>query len=254
MLGAMKLSRLAVFFTIVLIAGFAGLLWTSLSAINTLKVGGATYTQIILGKDLIADILPPPEYLIESYLETTQLLDDPGSHQARGKKLAQLRKDYGLRHDYWLGQSFDGDIKDMMTRKSHAFAMEFWKETEEKFLPAIESGNMEAARASYAALTRHCSMVTSTRRGTGAGVGATPGRPLRPAAGSGVGPLDRPGRDAGPASSPAARVRRRTCASGTAYSASARRSDWRSPPAASANPRRRCSTANRHPSWHAPRA
>ena len=155
MLGQMKLSNLAAFFMVSLVLGFAATLWTSLSAINTLKVGGATYTQIILGKDLIADILPPPEYLIESYLETTQLLDDPGSHQARGKKLAQLRKDYGLRHDYWLGQSLDGGIKDRLTRESHAFAMEFWKETEEKFLPAIESGNMEAARASYAALTRH---------------------------------------------------------------------------------------------------
>jgi methyl-accepting chemotaxis protein len=35
-------------------------------AINKVKVGGPIYKQVVEGKDLIADILPPPEYIIES--------------------------------------------------------------------------------------------------------------------------------------------------------------------------------------------
>ncbi|MFZ5834207.1 MAG: methyl-accepting chemotaxis protein [Pseudomonadota bacterium] len=155
MLGAMKLSRLAVILTTVLPTGFAAILWTSMSAINTLKVGGPTYAQIVLGKDLIADILPPPEYLIESYLEVTQILNDQGSLKTRSDRLAQLRKDYDTRHDYWLEQSFDENIKELLNSKSHAHVIGFWKETDEKFLPAMGSGNMEAARASYAELSRH---------------------------------------------------------------------------------------------------
>lgn len=31
-----------------------------------IKVNGPVYRDIIRGKDLIADILPPPEYIIES--------------------------------------------------------------------------------------------------------------------------------------------------------------------------------------------
>jgi len=36
--------------------------------LNKLKVNRPVYQNIIQGKDLIADILPPPEYIIESYL------------------------------------------------------------------------------------------------------------------------------------------------------------------------------------------
>lgn len=155
MLKTMKLSHLTVILTTVLLAGFAAILWTSMSAINTLKVGGPTYAQIVLGKDLVADILPPPEYLIESYLEVTQILNDPGSLKTRSDRLVQLRKDYDTRHAYWLEQSFDENIKELLNSKSHAHVIGFWKETDEKFLPAMGSGNMEAARASYAELSRH---------------------------------------------------------------------------------------------------
>ncbi len=45
------------------------MLGTTYFALRTLKVGGHLYGQIVLGKDLLADILPPPEYIIEPYLE-----------------------------------------------------------------------------------------------------------------------------------------------------------------------------------------
>ena len=33
--------------------------------VASVRVGGATYDKIIEGKDLVADVLPPPEYIIE---------------------------------------------------------------------------------------------------------------------------------------------------------------------------------------------
>ena len=49
--------------------------------INEVKVNGPLYRQIVEGKDLIADILPPPEYIIESYLTAYELAEqtDAGS-------------------------------------------------------------------------------------------------------------------------------------------------------------------------------
>ena len=35
---------------------------------QNLKIKGAYYEKIIDGKNIIADILPPPAYIIESYL------------------------------------------------------------------------------------------------------------------------------------------------------------------------------------------
>lgn len=74
MLKKLTLERIAGIYTCLMVAGLLAITWTSVSTIGTLKVGGPIYTQIVLGKDLIADILPPPEYLIESYLEATQTL------------------------------------------------------------------------------------------------------------------------------------------------------------------------------------
>ena len=53
-------------FGIVFAIGFASVVYASHLALTTLKVGGPVYSQISLGKDLVADILPPPEYILES--------------------------------------------------------------------------------------------------------------------------------------------------------------------------------------------
>ena len=155
MLYKMTLARVAKIYAFLLVAGFLALTWTSMSTISALKVGGPTYMQIVLGKDLIADILPRPEHLIESYLEVTQILNEPATLGKRRERLAQLHNDYKVRHDYWLEQDFDAEIKDRLNTDSHTFAVESWKEVDEKFLPAIEKADMEAAQISYAALTGH---------------------------------------------------------------------------------------------------
>ena len=62
------------------------------------------YLEIVTGKDLIADILPPPEYILESYLVVHQLAE------AKERKIStiwrirlkQLKTDFDNRHDYWV--------------------------------------------------------------------------------------------------------------------------------------------------------
>ena len=58
------------------IAGFVLFALFSFSTLNGLKVNGKLYKRIVQGKDLIADVLPPPEYIIETYLISLQLLDE----------------------------------------------------------------------------------------------------------------------------------------------------------------------------------
>ncbi|WP_431862326.1 methyl-accepting chemotaxis protein [Azospirillum sp.] len=119
-------------------------------AINELKVGGPIYQRIIFGKDLIADILPPPEYVIESYLEATLAMNDPASVEAHRARLAKLRKEYDERHDYWLAQDFEPALRDTLTRTSHAHVMRFWEALEGRLLPTLATRDMEAARAGEA--------------------------------------------------------------------------------------------------------
>ena len=58
-------------FTILLVALAVGFIFVGISAnvaLYKLKVNGPIYQQIVQGKDLVADILPPPEYVIETHL------------------------------------------------------------------------------------------------------------------------------------------------------------------------------------------
>ncbi len=154
MKARVKISTAVNLFGVLVGIGFVAVIWTALLAISELKVGGPVYTRIVLGKDLIADILPPPEYIIEPYLEVTLALNDPTSLAARKERLAQLRKDYDLRHDYWSkDQTYDPAIVAKLVGPSHDEAARFWKEVESVLLPAIERADMSAAAASYATVT-----------------------------------------------------------------------------------------------------
>ncbi|MEQ1653783.1 MAG: HAMP domain-containing protein, partial [Hyphomicrobium sp.] len=137
----------------VLILGCLGMLGTTYYAIQKLRVGGPTYQNIILGKDLLADILPPPEYIVEPYLEATLAFNDPSSAQKHAERLTALRKDYDVRHQFWIAQEFDSSIRTALTSDAHKPAMVFWTTTQDELIPALLRGDSEAAKATYAKLT-----------------------------------------------------------------------------------------------------
>ena len=58
-------TRWLLCFVISCVVSFGMVLYSTLERI---KISGPLYAEIITGKDLVADILPPPEYIIESYL------------------------------------------------------------------------------------------------------------------------------------------------------------------------------------------
>ena len=73
----LTISRAILIFGLVTALGLGAVIATSVYGLSQLKVGGPLYYQIKLGNDLIADILPPPEYVIEAYLEATLVLHNP---------------------------------------------------------------------------------------------------------------------------------------------------------------------------------
>ena len=65
----LKIANSIRLFGCIVVGGFLIGATTCAVALWKLSVGGPVYEQIVLGKDLVADILPPPEYVIEAYLE-----------------------------------------------------------------------------------------------------------------------------------------------------------------------------------------
>ncbi|MCW2247647.1 methyl-accepting chemotaxis protein [Azospirillum fermentarium] len=157
MFARLKIASLVTLFGVLITLGFLAAAVAGVSAIAELKVGGPLYQRIVLGKDLVADILPPPEYIIESYLEATLALNDPASVTARRSRLAQLRKEYDERHAYWEARQpgeMDLSVRDMLTRTSHTPVSRFWTELDARFLPALERGDLTAAKAAYGVLAQ----------------------------------------------------------------------------------------------------
>lgn len=63
------------------------------------------------GKDVVADILPPPLYMLESQLVVSDLLTaSPADRQPFIDKLASLKKDYDTRNTYWETSNLDKQL------------------------------------------------------------------------------------------------------------------------------------------------
>jgi methyl-accepting chemotaxis protein len=161
-----KLSALANILGFLVVAGFAAVVLTSALALRELKVNGPVYERIVLGKDLVADILPPPAYVVEAYLEATLALQDPQNLAKHKQVLVKLKKDYDERQAFWRGQSIDPDVRRKLTVEAHQPALEFWKLLDEQLFPALEAGDARRAQTAYAALqsayTKHRAAIDET--------------------------------------------------------------------------------------------
>lgn len=124
------------------------------AAINRIRFGGPIHTQNQNINDLLADILPPPSYIIEPYLEVTRIHLDPaylGDGQAH---LKTLRTAFNDRYQYWSQSDLAPALKAQLQKDARQSAEGFWREMEENFLPAIARGDSVAANKSYARLSQ----------------------------------------------------------------------------------------------------
>jgi HAMP domain-containing protein len=149
----LSIARAMVLFGLVTATGLGAVVFTGIYALSELKVGGPLYNKIKLGNDLVADILPPPEYVIESYLEATLVLNNPAELATRRDRLARLKKEFEERHEFWLKSDLDPAIKAKLVQESHREVQRFWAAIERVFLPALAKGDAAAAAKSYSEIT-----------------------------------------------------------------------------------------------------
>jgi len=141
----------AIALCIVAFIAFASLAWNT---VETTKVTGARYQTIVDSKDLIADILPPPEYIVETYLVIYQLVDetDPARQKSLVEKLHALRHDFDDRHGFWGKTLPTGHLREQLLDVSYRPALKFFEVTEEQVLPAVERNEREKARGALRTL------------------------------------------------------------------------------------------------------
>ncbi len=111
------------------------------------------YTDIVHGKDLVADILPPPAYIIESYLAAYEMRENI-NNPAKSDQIAQyirdrLMRDYLNSYDYWKKNTIyiesDEMMKTELLDKSFASADNFYRTLNEEYIPAVKRRDLNKA-------------------------------------------------------------------------------------------------------------
>ncbi|RJG06849.1 methyl-accepting chemotaxis protein [Noviherbaspirillum cavernae] len=128
----------------------------SFKTIGELKVNGPVYQRIVQGKDLIADVLPPPEYIIESYLVSMQLERATGKPEqdALVDRLKTLKSEYDARHEFWLKETLEPELAELFLKQAHQPAVAFYAAAFNEFIPAMQKNDGQAATAAMAKMNR----------------------------------------------------------------------------------------------------
>jgi methyl-accepting chemotaxis protein len=151
-LSKLKSMATILAFGLVMAIGIAATVAISAYSINKIRIGGATYDGIIQVKDLVADVLPPPLYLIEALSEARGVFLKSKPYEDTKKRLAELHKEYDERRAYWKTSDLDPGVKNKLTETSHAHAVKFWDILERRVLPALEQDDQIEAGKAYSDL------------------------------------------------------------------------------------------------------
>ena len=114
-----------------------------------ISVNGPIYERIMQGQDLVADILPPPAYLLESYVIVLQLNATDAAHAAPLlQRLSGAQQAYLRRYAYWRAAGLQGALAEQFLTRSHALAQSFYATAFDDLVPALQRGDqLVAARA-----------------------------------------------------------------------------------------------------------
>ena len=131
------------------------------------SINSPAYEKITASKDLIADILPPPNYIIELHYYVTRAMLD-ASNSGNGKVVAgsanisrlssalpRLQKAYEERLRHWASNKYiTEEERVLLTKDSNAPASSYINLVSSSLLPALTSGNRQAAMAAFKELDR----------------------------------------------------------------------------------------------------
>lgn len=129
------------------LVAFAAVGLLSWRTMEQVGIRGPLYGEIVGSKDLIADILPPPAYLIESYafVQRLPLATAPERQQLRAR-LDQLAADFESRHSYWAQQLPSGALKTAIVDDVYRSGRALLATIERELLPTVERGDVAGAQ------------------------------------------------------------------------------------------------------------
>ena len=124
------------------------------------KINGEVYRNITAQKDLVADVIPPPAYLLEAHFVATAAFAalKPGM-SGKGKEADRLIRESPRlqaaleeRQKFYATTSYVSDESKVLIASSSKLAVEYFNALNNDFIPAIVSGDTGAADIAYTKL------------------------------------------------------------------------------------------------------
>lgn len=112
-------------------------------AIREIGFGGPLFRANQLQSDLVADILPPPQYIIEPFMETTIIIEDQ-TLDGHADTLVNLRKAYEERKAFWRTAAISDTLKAQL-EVTHKSADAFWVDVD-SLVAAAQAGDWAGAK------------------------------------------------------------------------------------------------------------
>ena len=132
------ISRSLVVFAAVLTTAFIAVIATMGYTLQKVRVEGPTYRQIVDAKDLIADILPPPMFVVEAYLHATEAVVHPDMLERNIGRIAGLQTDFETRYAFWAASDIPPNLHKLLTQDIRSTSTAFWTVMNEQAIPALK--------------------------------------------------------------------------------------------------------------------
>ncbi len=149
-----KLSNLSMNAKVLLLAGifstgfllFGGV---AVNVVQTAKIGGPLYVDIVDSKALLADVLPPPGLIVETYLNMHLMIDSiedgPEKLAERIATFERLRQEHETCITTWTNKLPDGELKTKLVKNATEPAEAFFSLAANEIIPAIRGDNLAKA-------------------------------------------------------------------------------------------------------------
>jgi methyl-accepting chemotaxis protein len=150
----MNIARSLLVFGVIVGGALVASITIQTIAFQELRVNGPAYHQIVNGKDLVADILPPPLYVVESYMLALEASVHPERAEGASKRISgALAADYDNRRAFWQASDLQPDLKARLSDDVLKKGDVFWKIMKERVIPALGSGDEATKAAAFTALS-----------------------------------------------------------------------------------------------------
>ncbi|MCD2180361.1 methyl-accepting chemotaxis protein [Rhizobium sp. C1] len=137
----LTISRSLMAFACVLTVAFVAAFATMGYTLQKVRIQGPAYREIIDAKDLIADILPPPLFVVEAYLHATEAVIHNEMTDGNIKRIGELQKEFDTRYAFWEGSDIPPEIRKLVTNDIRQTSAGFWAVMNKEALPALKQPN-----------------------------------------------------------------------------------------------------------------